>query len=337
MYKYAIPMLAIAAGMGSTAQAADFEVNDRTTVGVFGAFEPYVATEKDANGDSESVFADNGSIVGFSVEQRVGNGVTLFGVTEFEFQSDKSANDFDTDVAFIGAEGGFGRVQLGTFDNVYEDIIIDATEVAELAEITDEAVSGEDNQFAYYSPDFNGFSFRAQARFIGEGDGLNTTGSSGTGLAVAGGYTAQNWGLYAGYDDRGAEVGDEFDANGNVIGQDYSDEGTFALVGTYAIGPVEFAAKHAVQDRADNDPRGDDTTYTALRGTFGYGDGEVHAAVQNVVDDNDNAFDDSDRTEFTAGVAHELYENFTLWAEAGYFDRQNDAGDIAGVGAIYEF
>lgn len=335
MYKYAIPMLAIAAGMGSTAQAADFEVSDNTTVSIFAALEPYVATEKDEDGDSESVFADNGSIVGFGVEQQVGDGVTLFAVTEFEFQSDKSENSFDTDVAFIGAEGGFGRVQLGTFDNPYEDLIIDATEVAELAEITDEEVSGEDNQIAYYSPDFNGFSYRAQVRFIGEGDELNTEDSSGTGFAVAGGYSAQSWGVYLGYDDRGAEIVDQFDADGNTDGEDFADESTVGLVGTYQVGPMEFAAKHAVQSHEDNDPRGDDRTLSALRGTFGYGRGEVHAAVQNVADDNDSDFDD--RTEFTVGVSHALYDNLSLWAEAGFFDRDNDEKDIAGIGAIYEF
>ncbi|MDN3517669.1 porin [Aquisalimonas lutea] len=337
MKKLSTTALVIAAGMASSAQAADFEVSDNTTVGVYGEFAPMLVSEKDGAGESRSEFTDNGSIIGFSVDQRLDNGVTLFGVAEFEFLTDNSDNDFVFDAGYIGARGNFGRVQLGNFDSVYEDLIIDATEVAELAEITDESVMSEDNQVAYYSPSFNGFSFRAQARYMGDGDDNAIAGqdSAEVGFSLAGGYSADNWGVYAGYDDRGSEVVDQYDANGNVTGQDYADNGTYGVSGIYGIGPVELAAKYAIQDLEDNDPAGDDITYAALRGTVTYGPGDVYAAVQEVMHDNDDVV--ADRTEFTVGVSHGVADNLDLWAEAGYFDQQNDAGDVMGVGAIYEF
>ncbi len=337
MNKLSTSALVLAAGLAPAAHAAEFDVNDDTTVGVFAAFEPIFFAETDETGESRSDFGDNGSIIGFSGEHRLDNGLTVFGVAEFEFLSDKTDDGFNLDVGYLGVKGSFGRLQAGSFDSVYEDIIIDATEVAELAEISDEDFTSEDNQIAYYSPDFGGFSFRAQARFIGDGDDEAETGadSSETGISLAGGYTADNWGLYAGYDDRGSEVVQQFDANGNSIGDGYADNGTLGLVGVYGIGPVELAAKYAVQDLEDNDPAGDDVTHTALRGTFNYGRGDIYTAVQEVAHDNDNVIED--RTEFTIGVNRSVSDNLLLWAEAGSFDRAEDEGDIAGVGAIYEF
>ncbi len=337
MNKLSTSALVLAAGLAPAAHAAEFEVNDDTTVGVFAAFEPVFYSETDENGEDRSDFTDNGSIIGFSGEHRLDNGLTVFGLAEFEFLSDNSNSDFDLDVGYLGVKGSFGRLQGGSFDSVYEDLIIDATEVAELAEISDEDIAEEDNQIAYYSPNFGGFSFRAQARFIGDGDDNAAPGadSSETGISLAGGYTADNWGVYAGYDDRAAEVVDKFDANGNDAPDGYADNGTFGLAGIYGLGPVEFAAKYAVQDLEDNDPRGDDVTFTALRGTFDYGSGEIYTAVQEVANDNDNVVDD--RTEFTIGVNRSIDDNLLLWAEAGSFDRAEDEGDIAGVGAIYEF
>jgi predicted porin len=337
MKKICTSALVLAAGLGSAAQGAEFEVNDNVTIGVYGAFEPILVSEKDEDGESRSDFGDNGSIIGFSGEHRLENGLTVFGEAEFEFLVDNSEDDFVLDAGFIGVEGAFGRVQLGNFDGVYEDLIIDATEVAELAEITDEAVMSEDNQFAYYSPDFGGFSYRAQVRYLGDGDADAFAGqdSAEAGFALAGGYTADNWGVYAGYDDRGSEVVDQYDADGNVTGQDFAENGTFGLAGIYGIGPVELAAKYAVEDLEDNDPRGDNVTYAAFRSTFTYGRGDVYAAVQEVMNDDNSQIED--RTEFTVGVSHGLAESLSLWAEAGFFDNENDAGDVFGIGAIYEF
>ncbi|MFO7859415.1 MAG: porin, partial [Ectothiorhodospiraceae bacterium] len=201
--------LALAATLTTTgtAQAVDFEIDDSTTVGVFGTFEPKLITETNdvsddgdpVNGEDQSDFTDEGSIVGFSVDHQVAPNLTVFGVAEFEYASiDGSDNSFEADATFAGFKGDFGKVQAGQFDGVYEDLIIDATEVLEDAEITDENAATEDNMIAYYSPDLNGFSFRGQVRFLGDGDSLSNQDSSELGFALAGGYTGENWGVYAG-------------------------------------------------------------------------------------------------------------------------------------------
>jgi len=314
------------------AQAVDFEVNDTTSISVYGTIEPKYVTANDASGDSQGQFADEDSTLGFAVEHAFNNDLTGFAQAEFEHQADDGGGINNTDSAFFGLKGAFGKFRIGNFDSVYEDSIIDATEVAEAAEITDEAFATEDNQIAYYSPSFGGFSFQTQVRHVGEAEGGNATGDAGTGFALVGSYAADMWQAHVGYDDTSSEIVQQFDANGNPAGTDFADNGTFGTAGIVSLGQFEIAAKAAVEDLEDNDPNGDDISYTALRGTFATGPAELWTSVQEVSPDLG-----TDRTEVTAGVVYELYDNLELWSEIGQFDRANDAGDDFHVGAIYSF
>ena len=326
--------------------AVDFEVGEGTLLSIYGTLEPKVINETDSDGDDSLELDDEDSTLGFRAEHRLNDELTAFGQIEVEFSTDDPAGAgggaFDEqDSAFLGLKGGFGKVKVGNFDNVYEELIIDATEVAEDAEISDEGVASEDNMIAYYSPDFGGFSFRAQTRVIGENDddAPDQNPDNEVGFAIAGGYTADAWGVYAGYDDRGAEAVDQFDNNGDRIENSAgnaittsADEGTFGVAAIGRIANVELAGKFAQQDLEDNDPRGDDITFSAVRGTVGLGRTELYGAVQTVDEDNG-----ADRDELTLGVKYPIWDNLLIWAEAGEFDRTNDAGDNAMVGAIFSF
>jgi predicted porin len=226
-----------------------------------------------------------------------------------------------------------GTVKVGNFDNVYEDLIIDATEVAEDAEITDEAVAAEDNMIAYYSPSVGGFGFRTQVRIQGEDElqGTDVTDNE-VGIAAAGGYTGQRFGIYLGLDDRGAEPVVDYDDNGNPVGTKIADGPTYGLAGTVELAPVELAAKLAHQDNEDGDPAGDATRLSALRATLSYSRGSAYAAVQEVSPD-----DADSRTEMTLGIDYALFANVTLWSEVGRFDKPNDQGDNFNLGAIFSF
>lgn len=324
--------LAVAAALSaSAAHAVEFQATEDTTFSVYGTLEPKLVSEKDANGDSSFELSDEDSTLGFAAEHQLSRAVTGFAQIETEFDIDDGNAFTGLDSAFAGFKGGFGRVQAGNFDNVYEDLIVDATEVAEDAQITDEELSGEDNQIAYYSPDFGGFSFRAQARIQGE-DETGIDDGNEVGLAVAGGYTGEVFSLYAGYDDRGAEVVDEFDNTGSVIGSQINDEATYGLAGIVGVGSFEFAAKYAIEDQVDNAPAGDEISFTAIRGSFDYGPGELWASAQEVSPDIGD-----DRTEVTVGVDHDIYDNVAVFAEAGRFDKRNDEDDVYLVGMIYSF
>ena len=110
------------------------------------------------------------------------------------------------------------------------------------------------------------------------------------------------------------------------------DENTYGLSGIYGIGQVELGAKYSIQNNADNDPAGDDTTFTALRATLTRGRTEYYGAVQQVEQDAG-----SERDEVTLGASHQLYSTLSVWAEAGQYDRAQDAGDHYMVGAIFSF
>jgi len=337
MRKKLIGIAAAAAFTTPAAHAIDFEIEEGTTFSIYGTVEPKIIVETDDDGDDSTELDDEDSTLGFAIEHAFSDKVTGFAQVEFELSSDNNDDAFDgQDSAFLGVKGDFGRVQAGNFDSVYEDLIIDATEVAEDAEITDEAFAEEDNQIAYYSPDWGGFSFRTQLRVIGENDDEAPADASDNeiGFAIAGGYTADRWGVYLGYDDRGAETVEKFDSSGAEVGEGFADEGTFGVASIGRIGIVELAGKYAVQNLEDNDPLGDEIEFTALRGTveLDHVATEVYAAFQNVDEDNGEDFD-----EFTIGAAHDIYSNLSIWSEAGWFDRTNDAGDNFMIGAIYSF
>lgn len=345
MTKKTLIALAVSATVTApAAHAIDFEVDDTTTFSIYGTIEPKFITEENEDGDSESEFDDEDSTLGFRVENEFANGITGFAQAEFEFSSDKDEEDNGldgTDSAFLGLKGNFGKFRFGNFDSVYEDSIIDATETFEDAEITDEAFTSEDNQLAYYSPRFNGFSVQTQLRLNGdrESDQTNPSDSNDSelGYSLVGSYHADIWAVNIGYDDTGAEVVDQFDSSGNVTGQDFADEGTFGTSAIVSLGRFELGAKYAIQNLEDNDPRGDDVTFTAVRGTYGVGRLELQAAVQDVNEDTSNDRTDDDRTEVTAGIYYKIYDDLKLWSEVGRFDKDKDAGDNFNIGAIYSF
>jgi len=241
--------------VATPAHAADFSVDEDTQLSIYGTLEPKIITETDANGDDSTELADEDSTLGFRAEHGLRADLVAFGQVELELSSDEPDSGFGgQDSAFAGLEGGFGKVKAGHFDNVYEDLIIDATEVAEDAEITDEAVASEDNMIAYYSPSFGGFHFRTQVRIQGQSEledntALNDANNE-VGIAAAGGYTGERFGVYAGFDDRGAEVVADRDANGTQVGDKISDSETYGVAAT-----VEAPTPPLTTPRAPGRPR----------------------------------------------------------------------------------
>jgi len=310
--------------------------SESTTISIYGSLEPKVITETNADGEASTQLGDEDSTLGIAVETRLSASLTGFAQLEMEFSVDNPSAGFEKqDSAFLGVKGDFGKLQVGNFDSVYEDLIIDATEVAEDAEITDEAFASEDSQVAYYSPSWNGFSLRTQAR-IANRDQREAAGNGGgtrVGLSAAGGYTHNGWSLYVGFDDRDAETAVAFDQNGQETGKNtFVGESTYGIVGVYESGPLEIAAKHAVQNNLANDPAGNETRFTALRGTFFHGRSEFHGAYQRVDEASGKG-----RDELAVGASHRLFPSFSIWAEAGWFGRDRGTGDKYMVGVIYSF
>lgn len=325
--------LVAAVAAASTAQAETFEVSDKTTLSLFGAIELKYNTadeiiDTDGSTESTSGYEDNGSSIGFGAVHRFDNGMSGYAEIEFEHDANESGGEVLTDKAFAGLIGDFGEVRAGRFDSIYTNAFYDLVDPFETASLSEESVMEEDNLIAYFSPDFNGFTFEVQARV--RGDRESDSGEDETGLAGVVKYSADKWAVHAGVDDRGAE---EEEVNGEWDTQDpvYGLGVAVALTET-----LDAAARMSIQENLEGSAEGDDTTFYGASLNYNYGRGSVYGALQQVDPD-----EGEDRTEFAAGINYDVVENLVVYSEYGSYDPADDAvGDIDTqfeVGAIYEF
>ncbi|KPQ26221.1 MAG: Outer membrane protein (porin) [Halomonas sp. HL-48] len=328
-----LALVAAVAAVTTTAQAENFEVSDKTTLSLFGAIELKYNTadeisDTDGSTESSSGYEDNGSSIGFGAVHRFDNGMSGYAEIEFEHDANESGGDVLTDKAFAGLIGDFGEVRAGRFDSIYTNAFYDLVDPFETASLSEESVMEEDNLIAYFSPDFNGFTFELQARV--RGDRESDSGEDETGLAGVVKYSADNWAVHAGVDDRGAE---EQEVNGEWVTEDpvYGLGVAVALTET-----LDAAARMSIQENLDGSSEGDDTTFYGASLNYNYGRGSVYGAMQQVDPDQGE-----DRTEFAAGVNYDVVENLVVYSEYGNYDPADTAvGDIDTqfeVGAIYEF
>ncbi|SNY98861.1 porin [Halomonas sp. hl-4] len=334
--KYLFSKLALVAAVAAattTAQAETFEVSDKTTLSLFGAIELKYNTadeisDTDGSTESSSGYEDNGSSIGFGAVHRFDNGMSGYAEIEFEHDANESGGEVLTDKAFAGLIGDFGEVRAGRFDSIYTNAFYDLVDPFETASLSEESVMEEDNLIAYFSPDFNGFTFELQARV--RGDRESDSGEDETGLAGVVKYSADNWAVHAGVDDRGAE---EQEVNGEWV----TEEPVYGLGASVALTEtLDAAARMSVQENLEGSSEGDDTTFYGASLNYNYGQGSVYGAMQQVDPDEGD-----DRTEFAAGVNYDVVENLVVYSEYGSYDPADDAvGDIDTqfeVGAIYEF
>lgn len=318
----------------TSAQAEDFEVGENTTMSLFGTIELKYNTSnmiENNQGDteSESGYEDNGSSLGVGVEHRFDNGLTGFAVAEFEHDANESDDSIKEDVAFAGLRGDFGEVRAGSFDNIYTEAIYDLIDPFETASLGEETVTEEDNQIAYYSPNFDGFSFELMARV--KGDKESETGDNDQGVAGVVKYAADTWAIHAGFDDRGSNAVEG--PNGDITTQDpvYGVGGLVSLTDDIGLG-----ARYSVQENLEGSSEGDETAFYGASLSYDYGRGTVYGAVQEVDPDQG----DSD-TQFAAGVNYSIVDNLYVYSEYGSYDpADSDVGELDTqyeVGAIYEF
>jgi hypothetical protein len=357
MKKLSISALALAAmGIAPAAQAIEFEPTDNSTFAVYGEVAPSLKSEKNGSGDWEFQYADEDSILGINGEHRITDEFQLYASAEFLFFSDDSTPSFEFDEGWFGIKGdSWGSIQAGGQENPFTYLINDNVNVAEIAEITgDDQLPPENNMFVYRSPSINGFSVAGKLRVLGEGDGVqgDVTQQDETEFDVGGvaGYSGENFTLRAAYttvntrtrtitnptpvfgtDPQGNQV--QVGTTGGTTG--FTDGAHYGVTGDVSFGPATIAAKVA---EASFDNATDLTRYAGT-GIFRYGQfidqgsGKLYGSVQQVERDNNNR----DWTEITVGVDYKPIDNFKVYGEAGWFDRQNDAGDVIGVGAIYSF
>ncbi|MEX0431063.1 porin [Spiribacter insolitus] len=315
-----------AAGMATAgAQAADFEIAEGTTLTLGGEVVLNYLYEKYDNGDNDTKFVDDGSLVILGGSHDLGNGITAYVETEFEYNALGNNDDVKRDASILGFTGEFGEFAVGASDNVFEDLISDAVDPFENATLDQVSLTDEDSMVTYYSPDMDGFSFRLQGRHNNRGKGESAEIS----LIGAAEYDFGPVAVAAAYDSRGSvNSGDnEFKSQDHVVGLAITGQLTERL---------EASARFA----QENDQAGNDKDFTAIAMVYNYGGGDLYGAAQNY----DPSGGDSS-TQVAAGINYDIADSLMIFAEYGDLDRKLTDGDIVdadtnklGVaGLVYEF
>ncbi|WP_440996518.1 porin [Arhodomonas sp. SL1] len=324
--KRTVSALAIAAAVGATgAQAADFRINDDTTFSVYGDLQFIYYEQNDENGDGKSEFADNGSTVGFAGAHRWDNGLTGYFKAEFEHDANEAkANGGlnDGDQAYLGVRGDFGNLRAGSWDNIYTDAIYDPVDPFEAFSPSGADNSGEGDTIAYFSPAMNGFSFQIASQIRGDGD--SATGrqplTDETAFQVVGMYEMEALSFAVGYDDRGIVDNGTGEA---------AEDGVFGASVTWDLAPVTLAARFSSQGETLAD---DEVDIYGINAGYDYGNGEITTTINEVDPDNGDS-----RTEFQILGTYNVGNNMYVYAEAGWYDKDNDADDAVGAGVVYSF
>ena len=305
----------IAIAVSSAAFAAvSVHAAEGSTVDVYGNIQ-YAYTDKDA-GDE---FKDNGSTFGFKGETTINEDLTAFFKYELEANADeKNTVSTRLDQAFVGLKGNFGKVQVGSFDSIYNNAIQDSVDQFENLSFKNNTTTTEGDTIAYFSPSMNGFEIQLSTQVTGDaaeiptatGDDLQTEdGASVTGVVK---YSTGALVLALGYDQNGNYVDGE-----NTIGLN---------VGYQVMPALNVSAKfETTKDTQDT---------FGLAARYGYGAGDVYASAQVISPDAGDEYN-----EFGAGVTYSLASNVYVYGEVASIEANStaDSDTQTAVGVYYGF
>jgi len=287
-----------------SAQAAD------TNVDTYGNIQLVYAA-----GEDTSELTDNGSTFGFKGETALKNDLVGFFKYELEADADEKTSDIavNLDQAYVGVKGDFGKVQVGTFDSIYNNAIQDGIDQFEYAGFTNSAKTTEGDTIAFFTPDMNGLEVHVSAQITGDGESEVTattpTQEDGTALTAVVKYSMGDLSFAAGYDSLE-----------NVIDSD----ATIGFSAGYDLGMANVVAKYE-----DNSGEG---TNIGVAFSSDYSEGRIYGSAQQV-----SVETGSDYEEYAAGATYNLdYDgNAYVYAEAGQTGSSEDS--FTALGAVYVF
>jgi len=291
----------------SSAALASVSVHaaEGSTVDVYGNIQ-YALTDT----DSGSEFADNGSTFGFKGETLINDDLTAFFKYELEADADEKGDvEVGLDQAFVGLKGGFGKVQVGTFDSIYNNAIQDSVDQFEVLGFTSNDTTTEGDTIAFFSPSMNGLELQASVQVKGDADDEARDGSAATLVAK---YSVDALSLAAGYDS---------------LENDADDTETVGL-------SVGYQASPALSLTAKFETTTDTQDALGLAARYGYGAGDLYASVQSISPESGD-----DYNEYGAGVTYSLASNVYVYGEVGSFENasNSDTDTQTAVGVYYGF
>jgi predicted porin len=308
-------LVAIAVSGAAISSVSAFAAD--SSVDVYGNLQ-YAYSDSDENG---AQLGDNGSTIGLTGETMVTEGTTAFFKYELEADADENNSNvaIGLDQAFVGVKGGFGKVQLGTFDSIYADAVQDGLDQGEYVGIKGSATTAEGDTLAYFSPSFNGLELQASVQVKGEAeDEVDKTDNSktvkdGTALTLVAKYSVDALTVSAGYDDQGTTV------NGNE---------------TYGLG-VAYQVSPALSVNAKYEQQSDVDSRMGLGARFAYGLGDVYGSYQTIDPEaaNQDSYDN-----YLVGVSYDVAPNMYVYAEYGQQAATLDKEDtVTAIGTALSF
>lgn len=291
-----------------SAQAAD------TSVDTYGNIQLVYA-----DGEDTAELTDNGSTFGFKGETSLKDDLVGFFKYELEADADEKTSDVDVnlDQAYVGIKGNFGKVQVGSFDSIYNNAIQDGVDQFEYAGLNNSSTTAEGDTVAYFSPVMNGLEVQVSAQITGDGeseldstdDDYDSSVEDGTALTVVVKYAMGDLSVAAGYDSLS-----------NVV----DSEETIGFSVGYDLGMANVVAKY--EDNAD------EGTNLGVAFSSDYSDGLVYGSAQQVDQESGSDYD-----EYAVGATYNLdYDGNTyVYAEAGQTGSDEDS--FTALGAVYVF
>ena len=303
----------IAIAVSSAALASvSVQAAEGSTVDVYGNIQ-YAYTDADAGTD----FVDNGSTIGLKGETKINDDLTAFFKYELEADADQKSGDVSVglDQAFVGLKGNFGKVQVGSFDTIYNNAIQDSVDQFEYLGMTNAAKTTEGDTIAYFSPSMNGFEVQVAAQVKGDNSELAASNTDGTSVMAVVKYSTDLVSVALGYDARENTSTDPKATTGLAV----------------TVMPMTNLSVTGKYETTD-----DTQDVLGLAARYGYGVGDVYASYQNVDPD---AAGSSDFNEYAAGVTYSLASNIYVYGEVGKYENatNNDTDTQTAVGVYYGF
>lgn len=314
-------LVAIAVSSAAVSSMTAFAAEDTTNFDVYGNIQ-LVYVDSDESNTSE--IKDNGSTFGFQGSSAINDDLTGFFKYELEADADEKTSgvDVNLDQAYLGMQGGFGKVQVGSFDSVYNNAIQDTYDQFEALGVHTAALTDEGDTVAYFSPSMGGFEVHASAALKDSAADNAPESEDGTAATVVLQYSMDALTIAAGYDS--------LDNTGN------GESSTTGLNVTYQVTP-------ALSVGAQYEEVEDFSSAFGVAARYGYGAGDVYTTIQNVDLDNEvNGI--SDYNVYGVGVTYNLSSSMYVYAEYGQnasFDENDnvvrDDDKTTAVGATYLF
>jgi len=318
-------LVAIAVSSAALTSVSAFAADDTVNFDVYGNIQLVYADSE----DDGSKIADNGSTFGFQGSTAISDDLTGFFKYELEADADQKTSDIDVnlDQAYVGLQGSFGKVQVGSFDTPYNNAIQDSLDQFEYLGVHTASLTSEGDTFAFYSPSIYGFEFQTSIQVKGSDDsstkGSNPDSDNGTASQMVLKYSVDALTVALGYDNLA-----------NVIGKE--DTSTYGLNVGFQVNPA-LSVSFQYEDETDV------AETFGLGARFNYGSGDLYGTIQSVdLEDKNNGV--GDYNAYGVGVTYNLASNMYVYAEYGQNAVFNDSGVLTSddakstaVGATYLF